>query len=223
MDLLIATTNGYKIREIRALVKPFNRFDLYSLLDFPNYKQPEETGKTFQENALLKAAHAARALGKLAIADDSGLVVPALGGAPGIYSSRYAGMGATDKDNRQKLLKEMAYLEGIQRSAYFECCLVLATSEGTKKIVSGLCEGIIAHEEKGGNGFGYDPLFLKHDYNQTFGELDEDRKNCVSHRAKALQKLKFTLESLDISNQTAQKDLCKAMQDSPTVIRQPSS
>jgi XTP/dITP diphosphohydrolase len=196
MDLLIATTNGHKIREIRALLKPYTKFDLYSLLDFPYYVQPEETGKTFEENATLKAMHAAHELKKWAVADDSGLVVPALGGAPGVFSARYAGPEATDKENRQKLLKDMAHLEGIARSAYFECCIVLASEEGVKKIVCGTCEGKVIQEERGSRGFGYDPLFIKHDYNQTFGELEEQLKNQVSHRAKALQKLKLTLESL---------------------------
>lgn len=196
MDIVLATTNGHKIREIRALLKVLQQFDLYSLLDFPSYKQPEENGTTFEENARLKAEHAAKTLNKWVIADDSGLVVPALGGAPGIYSARYAGVKATDKENRKKLLKEMAPLEGLSRCCYFECSIVLASPEGIKKCVSGMCEGTITTEERGGNGFGYDPLFLKHDYNQTFSELDESRKNQVSHRAKALEKLRRTLESL---------------------------
>jgi XTP/dITP diphosphohydrolase len=195
MDLLIASTNGHKIREIRALLKPLKKFDLYSLLDFPLYIQPEERGKTFEENARFKALHAAKALNKWAIADDSGLVVPALAGAPGVYSARYAGAHASDKENRKKLLQEMAQLEGIERSAYFECCIALASSEGVKNIFRGVCEGTITTEERGSKGFGYDSLFLKHDYSQTFGELDESLKNQVSHRGKALEKLKLILEN----------------------------
>jgi XTP/dITP diphosphohydrolase len=197
VDILLATTNGHKIREIRALLKPFNKFDLYSLLDFQGYVQPEENGQTFEENALIKALHAAKTFNKWTLADDSGLVVPALGGAPGLYSARYAGMGSTDKENRQKLLKETAHLEGEGRFAYFECCIVLAAPEGAKKIVTGICEGTLLNSERGSYGFGYDSLFLKHDYNQTFAELDEERKNQVSHRAKALNKLKTTFESLN--------------------------
>lgn len=196
MDLLIATTNGYKIREIRALLKPYAKFDLYSLLDFPNYVQPEETGLTFEENAILKAVHAAKTLNKWTLADDSGLIVPALQGAPGVYSARYAGAGSSDKENRKKLLKEMSHLEGIGRSAYFECCIALASPDGIKKVVKGVCEGSIQTEEKGSLGFGYDSLFIKHDYNQTFAELEEHQKNQVSHRAKALAKLKMALEGL---------------------------
>ncbi|MCH9626061.1 MAG: dITP/XTP pyrophosphatase [Chlamydiales bacterium] len=194
MDILIATTNGHKIREIRALLKPFQRFDTYSLLDFPGYQPAEETGHSFEDNALLKATKAAKTLKMWTIADDSGLVVPALGGAPGIYSSRFAGPNATDKENRKKLLKEMESLTGIARSAYFECCIVLATESGVKAVVKGACEGTILTQERGSCGFGYDPLFLKHSYNQTFAELEESVKNLVSHRAKALEKLKVSLE-----------------------------
>lgn len=201
MKLLIATTNGHKIREIKAYLSKLPTFDIYSLLDFPNYLPPEETGDSFKENAILKAKHAARELRMWTIADDSGLVVPALKGAPGIYSARYAGSKATDKDNRQKLLTEMANLEGIARDAFFECCLALSTpTADIKKCVQGSCEGSIIPQEQGGRGFGYDPLFKKHDYNQTFAELSESIKNQVSHRAKALSKLMIYLEGLSLSN-----------------------
>ena len=201
MQLLIATTNGHKIREIKTYLSKLPSFDIYSLLDFPKYLPPEETGESFQENAILKAKHAARELKMWTLADDSGLVVPALKGAPGIYSSRYAGSCATDKDNRKKLLEEMANLEGVGRSAFFECCLALATPTAEiKKCVQGSCEGSIISKEQGGRGFGYDPLFKKYDYNQTFAELSETIKNQVSHRAKALSKLFIYLEGLSLSN-----------------------
>lgn len=197
MDLLVATTNGHKIREIRALLRPLGKFDIYSLLDFPSYQQPEENGKTFEENAVIKAMHAAKHFKKWTIADDSGLVVPALGGAPGIYSARYAGSGASDKENRKKLLQDMANLEGELRFAYFECVIVLVSPDGeVKSEAKGSCEGVMLSCERGGNGFGYDPLFLKHDYKKTFAELEENVKNQVSHRAKALSKLKIHLECL---------------------------
>lgn len=196
MDLIIATQNSHKLREIRTLLKPLKRFDLYSLSDFPEYAPPPETGGTFESNAQLKAEHAAKTLGKWVLADDSGLVVPALGGAPGVYSARFAGDGATDKDNRKKLLKEMEGLADERRFAFFECCIVLASPQGIQKTAKGYCEGMIIEEERGGNGFGYDPLFIKHDYNQTFAELGELVKNQVSHRAKALEKILITLESL---------------------------
>ena len=198
MDLLIATTNGHKIREIRSFLKSFPQLELYSLLDFSEYIQPEENGKSFEQNASIKAKDAAKKFKKWTLADDSGLVVPALGGAPGIYSARYAGKGASDKENRKKLLQEMAGLDGIGRSAYFECCIALISPSGEEKTFSGTCEGTITLSERGGNGFGYDPLFLKHDYNQTFAEMEESLKNQISHRAKALQKLKNVLDSKDL-------------------------
>lgn len=196
MDLLIATTNGYKIREIRTLLKDYDHFDLYSLLDFPDYTPPEETGTTFEENAHLKALQAAKHFNMLALADDSGLVVPALKGAPGVFSARFAGSEAKDRDNRKKLLKEMEKIEGERRWAYFECCIVVASPGGIEKCVQGTCEGSICQEERGGNGFGYDSLFIKNGYSKTFAELDEHTKNQVSHRAKALAKLKLYFEEL---------------------------
>lgn len=196
MDLVITSQNGHKIREFRSLLKRLKGFDLYSLIDFPEYAPPPENGKTFEENATLKAADAAKKLKKWALADDSGLVVPALEGRPGVFSARYAGEGATEKDNRKKLLTEMKGLTAELRSAFFECCLVLASPDGKIKVVRGLCEGRIIEEERGGNGFGYDPLFIKHDYNQTFAEISESVKNQISHRAKALEKMTPTLENL---------------------------
>ncbi|MCC5832170.1 MAG: XTP/dITP diphosphatase [Chlamydiales bacterium] len=207
MDLVVATQNGHKIREIRTLLKHLKEYDIYSLLDFPDYAPPPETGETFEANAHLKAERAAKAFGKWTLADDSGLVVPALGGAPGIYSARYAGEGASDKDNRKKLLKEMEGLKGERRFAYFECCIVLASPEGVRKTVTGYCEGMVTEEERGGNGFGYDSLFIKHDYNQTFAELGELLKNQVSHRAKALEKMLITFESLAQKETESMKDL----------------
>ncbi|NGX61776.1 MAG: Non-canonical purine NTP pyrophosphatase [Chlamydiae bacterium] len=197
MDLVLATRNAHKVRELRSLLKILHGIDLYSLRDFPEYTPPLETGDSFEHNARGKAANAARRLEKWTLADDSGIVVPALGGSPGILSARYAGEGAGDKENRNKLLKEMASLEGIARSAYFECVLALASPDGEiYKVVHGICEGEILTEVRGGNGFGYDPLFRKYEYSQTFAELDEMVKNQVSHRAKAIEKLLFSLESL---------------------------
>lgn len=194
MQLVIASTNVHKLREIRAILKKVRNLDLLSLLDFPHYKAPAETGKTFEENAILKAQAAANALNKWVIADDSGLVVPALNGAPGVYSARYAGEKANDKENRKKLLQEMLSLHDQERSAYFECHIALAAPQGVVKCVRGQCEGTIAHEEKGSRGFGYDSLFIKYEYGKTFGELDEETKNRISHRRKALDKILLALE-----------------------------
>lgn len=197
MDLVIATTNPHKVREIRSFLRGRLKLELYSLVDFPHYTQPAETGTTFRENAHLKATHAVKALQKWVLADDSGLVVPALQGEPGVYSARYAGPQATDKDNRKKLLEAMKNLDEGRRQAYLECSLVLLSPEGYEKSFSGIVEGTITQEERGGNGFGYDPLFLKYGYNLTLAELsNEELKNKISHRGKALQKLLVALEGI---------------------------
>lgn len=195
MKLVLATQNVHKIREIKAKLKKSIPFDIYSLLDFPHYNPPAEDGSTFEENALIKAKDAAKRLNMVSIADDSGIVVPALGGIPGVYSARYAGENATDKENRQKLLAAMTQLEGLERSAYFECVITLATPKGFSKSFRGLCEGTLLKKEQGSAGFGYDALFQKHDYQLTFAELTEEVKNKVSHRGKALEKLMLYLET----------------------------
>lgn len=189
MKLLIATTNLHKVREIRSMLKEFPSLDFYSLRDFPNYTPPEENGASFEEIASLKATDAAKNLGLVCLADDSGLVVPALQGDPGIRSARYAGENATDKENRDKLLIQMKSLPLDKRAAYFTCALAVATAHGLKKCVSGKCEGQILDTPRGSAGFGYDSLFLKYDYGKTFAELEEEVKNRVSHRRKAVDKL----------------------------------
>jgi XTP/dITP diphosphohydrolase len=130
------------------------------------------------------------------MADDSGLVVPMLKEEPGIHSKRYAGDNAADVDNRQKLLEAMRHFHGLDRSAYFECSLALCCPDGMEKSVTGTCEGHILFEERGSNGFGYDPLFVKHDYDKSFAEVTESVKNRISHRRKAFEKLLPTLETL---------------------------
>lgn len=196
MEIVIATHSLHKIREFRDMFKLLKYIDVLSLVNFPECSLPEETGKSFKENAILKATFAATALGKWVLADDSGLVVPALNGSPGIFSRRYAGDEATDAENRQKLLKELQGKKELDRSAYFECCLALAGPEGLKKCTIGTCEGMILTEERGRNGFGYDSLFVKTDYDKTFAEIDELTKNRISHRRKAFEKLMTTLEAI---------------------------
>lgn len=196
MKLVIASTNLHKIREIRAILKPLLEFDYISLHDFPGYVPPEETGSTFEENAFLKATHAAAALKCWVLADDSGLVVPALNNEPGVRSARYAGEDATDKDNRLKLLNELDRLPETERSGYYHCALALASPEGIQKQVQATCEGYLITTPRGSGGFSFDPLFVKYDYSKTFAELDEETKNRISHRRKALDKLIPTLESL---------------------------
>jgi len=197
LTLVIASKNIHKIREIKSILNEvFNNIDILSLRDFPNYVAPKENGLSFEENALLKAAHAAKELKHLVIADDSGLVVPSLNGEPGIFSARYAGENATDAENRKKLLEKLKNLKEKDRYAFFECCIALASEKNIIKSSCASCEGKIELEEKGGSGFGYDPIFTKHDYNQTFAQLKESIKNKVSHRRKALDKIMPSIESL---------------------------
>ncbi len=197
MQILIASKNFHKIREIRDLSKSLSHLEFVSLHQFPDYEPPEETGASFKENAVLKATHAAKNLNILTLADDSGIIVPILKGAPGIYSSRYASPEATDKENCDKLLQELAsYPSSQQRVAYYECCLVIASPTDVKKVVEGTCGGSIALSTRGRNGFGYDPLFIKSEYEKTFGELDDTVKKRVSHRCKAFERLIPFLENL---------------------------
>jgi len=197
MQILIACTNFHKIREIKDLLKSLPHIELITLHQFPHYNQPEETGASFKENAVLKAEHAAKTLNVWALADDSGLIVPILKGAPGIYSARYAGLHASEKENCDKLLQEMStYRSSQERVAYYECCIAIAAPLGIKKIVEGTCAGSIAIESRGGRGFGYDPLFIKNDYEKTFGELDDAVKKRVSHRSRAFERLVPFLENL---------------------------
>ncbi len=197
MKLIIASNNKSKIREYTGLFKIFPNIITMSLKDFPDYTPDEETGETLEENAIHKAEHAAEALGEWVIADDSGISVPALNGDPGIYSARYSGVNATDRKNNIKLLSAMKDFENFERSAAFECCIALAMPQGTlKKCVTGRCEGTICAEEHGGNGFGYDPIFIMHNHKRTFAELDETTKNRISHRSKAFEKILMVIEAL---------------------------
>lgn len=196
MEIVFASTNMHKIREFRDMLKSLPHIDLLSLHHFSDYQLPEETGSSFKENAIIKAEHAATYLNKWVLADDSGLVVPALKGEPGIYSKRYAGPNATDAENRKKLLQAMEHLDFPKRSAYYECSLALANAQGIRKCVTGICEGYILTKERGRYGFGYDSLFVKNDYEKTFAEIDELTKNRILHRRKAFERLVTFLETL---------------------------
>lgn len=197
MELVIASHNLHKIREFREILKPFKHIDVLSLSNFPHYTLPVEEGTTFQEIAEKKALHASQALQKWVLADDSGLVVPGLKGEPGIVSRRYACEDATDSENRQKLLAKMKNFKEHERTAYFECSLAIASPEGLKKCVTGICEGLISFDERGRNGFGYDSIFIKNEYDKTFAELEETVKNRISHRRKAFEKIIYLLETLN--------------------------
>ncbi|OQX24384.1 MAG: Non-canonical purine NTP pyrophosphatase [Desulfobacteraceae bacterium IS3] len=185
--LVIATRNKGKTSEIRDLLKDFP-IEIKNLDDFGPIPQVEEDGTTFEENAYKKASFTARVLGFPAIADDSGLTVDALGGAPGIYSARYAGEHAGDEQRCAKLLKEM---EGISnRKAAFECVISIAVPTGPALTYEARCEGLIAQQPAGSNGFGYDPVFYYPPLGKTFAELTREEKNTVSHRGKALKELR---------------------------------
>lgn len=196
MEIVIASQNLHKIREIRAILKPEYPFDYLSLLDFPEYQPPEESGETFEDNAFIKATHAANTLKRWVIADDSGLVVPSLEDQHGVRSARYAGDTASDKENRVKLINALDPIPENERIGYYFCALAFASPDGIQMQVKGSCEGSLLLKPRGSQGFGYDPLFLKYDYNKTFAEIDEETKNRISHRRKALDKLTPALEKL---------------------------
>lgn len=188
--IVLATGNPGKVKEMADVLRAFG-FDVVAQSEF-GIESPEETGLTFIENALLKARHAAKMTGLPAIADDSGLAVDALGGAPGLYSARYAGVDGDDAANRQKLLAEMAAVADEKRTAKFVSCIVFLQHETdpTPKIALGECFGTILREERGTNGFGYDSLFFYPPKNCSFAELETAEKKSLSHRAIALQSLK---------------------------------
>jgi XTP/dITP diphosphohydrolase len=196
LELIIATANLHKVREYRDLLKNFPSLDILSLIHFPHYKFAKTEAATTAEMALAKALQAARELNRMVLADETALMVPALQGAPGLRSKGYAGPDATDAENRTKLLMDMRGLDGHNRTAYFECSMAIVTPEGLKKTSSGTSYGHITTEERGRNGFGYDAIFLKEDYDKTFAEMSDPIKNRVSHRGKALEKLFPFLESL---------------------------
>lgn len=187
-SLLVATKNAHKTSEIAAILGP--SWEVTDLTAHPEIEAPEETGETFEENAKIKALAAARVFPGIVLADDSGLEVDALGGAPGVKSARYAGENATDADNRALLLKELEKEDarGKARSARFRCVLALAQGDMVLGVFDGAVEGIIVNREKGSGGFGYDPLFVPEGYCETFGELPAEVKNQLSHRARALAK-----------------------------------
>jgi XTP/dITP diphosphohydrolase len=178
--LLIASKNRDKVDEIQAILHDLP-FKIQTLSDYPDITPPPETGHTFQENALIKARYYYSECGLSVIADDSGLVVPALEGEPGVYSARYAGRDGDYKANNQKLLKKLSGFRVDRRSAYFVCYAVYYDgSEYTES--EGRVEGIITEKERGQNGFGYDPIFLYPKLNRTFAEIKTDEKNKISHR-----------------------------------------
>jgi XTP/dITP diphosphohydrolase len=198
--LLLATRNGHKAREIQEILGP--EFELRDLTAYPEISEIVESGKSFEENAKLKAIAVSKELPGLIIADDSGLEAEALGGAPGIYSARYAGKNATDEQNVKKLLSELtgAGAKTHQRKARFRCVIALARAGKLLDIFNGAVEGTIADSPRGLRGFGYDPIFVPNGFEQTFAELPAEVKNRISHRAKAIRALAAKLAALKPSD-----------------------
>lgn len=193
-ELLVATTNRGKMKEIEALLYGcVGR--IYSLSDFPALPGVEEDGATFEENALKKARHAAQLTGKPTIADDSGLVVEALDGRPGVHSARFAGENATDADNNARLLRELADVPVAARKAAFRCVVALCLPDGACRTFSGELPGVVLSAPSGTGGFGYDPLFYVPECGGTLAELPMEVKNGISHRGKALAALKEFLSA----------------------------
>jgi len=191
----VATRNPHKTRELRQILG--SDFTVRDLRAHSEISEIAETGTSFEENAKLKALAVSRKLPGLVAADDSGLEVDALGGAPGIYSARYAGANATNKERIDKLLEELARIDAKkeQRSARFRCVLALARNGDVLGTFEGIVEGQIADRPRGSHGFGYDPIFVPNGFQQTFGQLRPAEKNQLSHRARALKKLRAFLNS----------------------------
>lgn len=187
--MIVATRNRGKIREIREALKGLG-IRIYALSDFDGVAEIEEDGKSFTENALKKARFYSKVFGKLTLADDSGLEVECLKGMPGIYSARYAGERASNRENNQKLLKEMEGIPLSKRGARFKCVMALVSPDGKEAMTEGSCRGRIGMRERGRRGFGYDPLFILPKYGKTMAQLPLKEKNRISHRGKALRRLR---------------------------------
>ena len=201
MKIVLASRNQKKCKEIHDLLDPYG-FELLSVADFPNVAEVEETGSTFAENAALKATEVAVATAHWAIGEDSGLMVDALGGAPGIYSARYSGEGATDEKNNAKLMEELKDVPQEKRAAGYICSIAVADATGNVQLaVEASCRGRIAFSAQGNNGFGYDPYFLIPEYHCTFGELSPLVKQHLSHRARAFRLLIRKLRALSETSQ----------------------
>ncbi|KGA98126.1 deoxyribonucleotide triphosphate pyrophosphatase [Alkalihalobacillus alcalophilus ATCC 27647 = CGMCC 1.3604] len=187
--LIIATKNQGKAKELASIFSE-DGIEVKTLLDYPEIPDIVEDGETFQENALKKASVIAKEFQLPVLADDSGLIVDALGGEPGVYSARYAGEGKDDQANLEKVLLELKGVPIDKRTARFHCTLALAFPTGESHFFEGDCEGIITEEPKGNGGFGYDPIFFVPEKGVTMAELEPVEKNKISHRAKAIEVLK---------------------------------
>jgi XTP/dITP diphosphohydrolase len=191
-EIVVATENPGKLREIRKSLGG-TAVQIVPLTDLPPLPAVEEDGSTFRENALKKALAVAQRTGRLTIADDSGLEVDHLEGEPGVRSARFAGEGASDADNNRKLLQCLEGVPPSQRGATFRCVIAVVDPQGRESSIEGTCRGVIGEQERGSQGFGYDPLFIIPELGKTLAELPLEEKNRISHRGKALEALKRTL------------------------------
>jgi XTP/dITP diphosphohydrolase len=189
IELLFATRNAHKTAEIQTILG--KQFHVNDLAEHPEIPHVAETGRTFEDNAILKAVTVSKRIPGFVVADDSGLEVDALGGAPGIYSARYAGPDASDNEKIEKLLEQLRRVGAPKdaRRARFRCVLALARKGEVLGMFEGVVEGQIADRPRGSHGFGYDPIFIPNGFQRTFGELEPAEKNQLSHRARALEKL----------------------------------
>jgi XTP/dITP diphosphohydrolase len=194
--LLLASSNPGKVREYRILAVDF-KIELALISDFHELPSFEESAPTFAENAAGKALHYSRFVGEMVLVDDSGLVVPALGGAPGVYSARYAGPNASDADRVRRLLREMEGKEGDERRARFVCVAALAREGHVLAVVSDSVDGTLTKKPRGTDGFGYDPVFFLPHLGRTYAETTREEKNRSSHRAKAFRKILALLSTPD--------------------------
>ena len=195
MKLVLATRNKDKITEIKALLQDLP-VEIYTFIDFDHFPDVIEDRDTLEGNAEKKAREIFNITGMPSVADDTGLFVDALDGEPGVFSSRYAGENVTYEDNRKKLLMEMKNFPAEKREAVFKTVIVLILNKKEKFVVEGHCEGYIGFKEKGEMGFGYDPIFYLHDSGKSFAELTVVEKNRISHRGRALKKIKKILEEI---------------------------
>ena len=198
MTIYLATRNANKVKELSSIIKASDlKISIASAMDAGDMPVVQETADTFAGNAKLKAYALNEMITKNTwiLADDSGLMVDAIQGDPGIYSSRYAGADANDSENVSKLLRQLKDVEGSDRSARFVCVQVLLGPDGLERTFEGICKGFIACRPEGENGFGYDPVFIPEGYTQTFGLLGESKKSKISHRARALNELMSWLQS----------------------------
>ena len=193
MELIVATKNKKKLREIKEIWKGPD-LSITSLADYSRAPRIIENGKTFKENAIKKAMRIARFAQKLTLGEDSGLCVDALGGRPGVYSSRFSGKNKSDLKNNLKLLKLLGDLNLSRRKAHYICAVALADKDGLIAAVEGRCSGVIGFEQKGKFGFGYDPLFIVPGYKKTFAQLGPTIKHKISHRYRALEKAKKIIQ-----------------------------